>query len=77
VQSHLQQRQAGGQHPPRKLVDSAVPKEVDEPGGIGRSRLVAFEGRKIRVALDEMGLTCAVQVHPVSIFNGERLDPAF
>jgi GST-like protein len=33
------------------------------------------KGRKISVALEEMGLRYTV--HPVNIFNGEQLDPAF
>jgi GSH-dependent disulfide-bond oxidoreductase len=32
-------------------------------------------GRKISVALEEMGLTYTV--HPVNIFKGEQFDPAF
>ena len=32
-------------------------------------------GRKISIALEEMGLPYAV--HPVNIFNGEQFDPAF
>ena len=38
-------------------------------------QLYAPNGRKISVALEEMGLTYTV--HPVNIFKGEQFDPAF